>query len=194
MHTLFDKPYGTNPRRSPIAAYDVLMRKMKVSLHDVVMFYRNSSYFVKSNHLLVKMITSTPTMRHLNLEDYMYFNMEFTANISRQFNITSSIVPGRSFYPGIFLGVDSEEVIVLTNNRFNIKKFEANWENYSPIRFMRHPKTDLNLNMPFGKSTSDELGTSVIFINFPMLMCQYRLWKNEKNLALRQQSEQRRIL
>ncbi|MBE0438162.1 MAG: hypothetical protein IBX57_00145 [Gammaproteobacteria bacterium] len=107
---------------------------------------------------------------------------DYTSELSRHFKFTSSYTTGSVFSPGIFLGKDSEEIIILTEEEFELHAITSNWENLSPIRFLKHPKSDMTLNLPMGEEYSDEQGLSVILINLPMLGIMYHLWRKRELL------------
>lgn len=189
MHTLFNEPSKYALKSIPFARYDFFLKKHRKNLYKTIRHYRTNDYAVKSNHLLVRIIQTLPTMRHLNLRDYKDAISDYTPRVSQALRLTNPVGLGATFFPGVFLGVDSEEVIITTTEEFDINWLMDNWEYASPIRFIRHPKSDLNLNMPLGRSTSDENGPSVILINIPLLACQYRLWREREES--REKNEQR---
>lgn len=189
MYTLYNNDCNINGNKRSFPRYDFINNRHRENLTRVTNHYRRNAYSVRSNHLLVKILQTIPSMRNLDLTAYIDKMVDYTGDLAQAFHLTSTINSGKTFFPGTFLGVDSEEIIIAVNDRFSADDIRDNWEDMSPIKFLSHPKTDMNLNLPLGKSTSDENGPSVIIINIPMLACQYRLWR-EREESLEKEAQQ----
>ena len=180
MYKLFNHSQLNQSRWNKPTRYDFILDFHRENLRRIINFYKISRYAVRSNHLLVQLIEQMP--HSFSSTDYEYKDLliDYTEELSRVFKISSLGHLGSSRYPGTFLGVDSEELYISFIEDFDVNQLKGTWELESPIRFLRHPKTDLNANLLLGQSQSEEFGLSVIYINIPLLGCQYRLWRNQQ--------------
>jgi hypothetical protein len=117
--------------------------------------------------------------------DRFYSNMNTKAlSVSQSLMMTSSISTGRVF-DGYFYGEGTKEILIAHDEGFDFYKASQNWRELQPIRVLRHPKSDLALNIPDGNSYNIEEGIAVIAINLPMLALQYREYQiYEDSVAL----------
>jgi len=152
------------------------------NLTNVVKFHRKNPMAVNSDHFLVKMLQSLNIPQSQNLERY-YNNVDAVAlGLSMTLQMTSSIFKGRVFN-GIFYGDGNTEILIAHNESFNPFIAHADWQNLCPVTVLRHPRSDLGLNIPDGTNTGSETGVAIIAINIPMLAVQYRAFRlNEINL------------
>lgn len=181
MFNIFNKPLPYQVKKVEEQTYTRLNKKLRDNLDKVLDHYKNTGHSVKSNHLFVKILQILPTNNELSLKSYKYLIEDSLAEISNNLDLYSSVSYGKGIYPGVLFGDESEDIIFLTDSDFDLAHLEHNWKSISAVRFLSHPKSDLNFNMPDGNGYSDEVGLSVIEINLPMLACQYRLWKIENS-------------
>ncbi len=176
MYTLFNEPRVVTTAAQSSARFNYVKAAVSNNLERVVSYYRRNAKAVASDHLLVQLLQHIPLDLDLDLRLYKNRVEDLSEDLTRVFRLTSSINVGESRYPGAFYGEDTEEVILITTEDFDLDKLSSQWENLSPVRFLSHPKTDLGMMPPFGKGYSEERGTAVIAVNLPMLACQYRQW------------------
>jgi hypothetical protein len=152
------------------------------NLDIILTYYRNNVVSVNSSHLLVKILMSINLPLLLSTERY-YANVDSLSLIlANPFQLTSSINTGRIF-DGVFYGKGNKEIIIAIDEQFDFELANKKWESLSPVKVLRHPFTDLQLNIPDGNRKSLESGTCVITINIAMLAIQYRaFYFNEKKL------------
>jgi hypothetical protein len=151
---------------------------LKRNLRQVIMYYRRNPMAVNSEHFLVRLLQSIAVPQSLNLERY-YSNVDAMAlNFSMSLGMTSSIYNGKLFN-SVFYG-NSDEILIANSDSFDINEAQNNWENLEPIKVLRHPVSNLNLNLPDGTINSTESGLAVISINIPMLAIQYRAFRLEE--------------
>lgn len=149
---------------------------LKRNLGQVIRFYRNNPMAVPSSHFLVRLLHSINVPQSQPLERY-YDNVDAMAlNMSMALKMTSSIFRGQIF-DGIFYGPGNSEILIAHSESFNIFDAQRNWEALAPVKVLRHPCSDLGLNLPDGTSTGTETGLVVISINIPMLALQYRAFR-----------------
>lgn len=143
------------------------------NLNTTVEYYNSRPMAVKSNHFLLRLVTSLGVSFSHPLERYHQI-VEFKAlGFSMGFKMTSSIYKG-SIFRGIFYGENSAEVLIATDEEFDPFEVYDNWQKYSPVRVLHHNKSDLNFLLPNGKSTGSDTGISVFTINIPMIAVMFK--------------------
>ncbi len=146
---------------------------IKENVEQVQKYYKENIKPVKSNHFLVRLLQSIPVSKKLSLERY-YENVDAVAlNHSMLFRMTSSIYKG-VVHRGIFYGNSTPEILLAIDESFDIYKTHSDWKNVQAIKVLLHPKSDMNYELPNGKSHSGEDGLVVVSINLSMLAIQYR--------------------
>lgn len=175
MHTLFNTASSINLRTTSLPRFENIKNVHRRNLERVISFYRTrSNHTVESDHLLVQLLQHIPVSIEEESKIYIDRVESYVDDLTRLFKLTSPVSLGEAREPGVFYGKDSIEIIIVTTEEFD---YESNWEDLSPVRFLSHPKTDLNIDLPLGKSTSTEEGLSVILLNLPMLAFQYKQWR-----------------
>ena len=145
MYSLFNQPLTSNIRDVSPSWFERIREVQRDNCKRVISHYRRNAYSTPSDHLIVRLLEVLP--RHPELDLMMYRDLieDITGDIVRAFEFTSPVNVGRSIVPGPFFGDDSEELIVVTNTRFNVSELRNTWRDVSALRFIRHPKTDMNL-------------------------------------------------
>lgn len=141
--------------------------------------YRHNSYSVKPDHLLCRIIQSIGIPLTLNSDRYMSNVYALGLTLASPFQLTSSINSGKVFN-GVFYGKGNQEILIATDEWFDINKVEKNWRNLTPVRVITHPFTDLEMNIPDGQVKSREQGLVVLSINIALLAVMWRaFYQNE---------------
>lgn len=179
MYSLFQnydkKEYGV----IRLAEWDYMRNQLRRNLITILEYYQNTSVSVATDHLLIQILQSLVIPLSLSTERY-YANIEPLAlTLASPFQLTSPINVGRPF-DGVFYGRGNKEIIVAVDEYFDPIVADKNWKLLTPIRVLRHPFTDLRLNIPDGKVKSQEQGTVVLSLNIPMLAIQYRAFRREE--------------
>jgi len=105
--------------------------------------------------------------------------MDRTDALIRHFQFTGSASYGKIWY-GTFYGEGSYEIIIGDDAEFDIRDIIQNWKTATPVKVLTHPISDFGLTIPNGKTNHYIDGLSVIYINIPMLMLQYRMFIEEQ--------------
>lgn len=173
MYSLVDvdpkKEYGVTRLPEWKTVQDGLTRNLRMVLNH----FRHTSYSVAADHLLVQILQSIDVPLSLNSERY-YNNISFDALVTANtFQLTTPFGVGKVF-KGVFFNKAIKEVIIGFDEAFNYAKVEADWQNATPVRVLRHPFTHLDLQVPNGKVASPQLGLAVIAVNVSLLAFQYR--------------------
>ena len=150
------------------------------NLEKVKTFYHIYPLLINANHFLVRLIESIEVPMSQELERY-YTNVDTIAlNVSMNLRMTSARYKGTTF-DGIFYGKGSTELLLATDDYFDYNYVNENWDRVSAIKVLLHPKSDMDMSIPVGKSYTQERGLSVIEINVPKLMVQYRAFVNAQS-------------
>lgn len=183
MYSLFQnysrKEYGIL-RLPEWAQYRDALRR---NLATIIQFYNNTSYTVASDHFLVRILQSIALGRNMDTERYYANLTPLALTLASPLQLTSSISTGKLFN-GIFYGKGNQEVIIAVDDYFDPIVAQKNWKSLTPVRVLRHPFTDLMLNIPNGQTKSIEQGLCVITVNIPMLAMQYRSFCQEEKLRV----------
>lgn len=145
---------------------------------DIVQSYYKEELIrpVRGSHILVRLLQSIAVPFSLSLDRY-YSNVDMIAlGKATTQRMTSSVSKG-IIHRGLFYGDNIPEIIIASDNPFNVEEVHNNWKNVSAVKVLMHPKSDLTFQLPTGKSQSDEGGFAVIYINVSMLAVQYRAFK-----------------
>ena len=163
--------------RDPSDAY--LRESLHRNLTTVINFHRKNPMAVQSNHLLVRLLQSINVPHSQNTERY-YNNVDTIAlNISMALRMTSPIYKGFLF-DGVFFGKGNPEIIIAHNEDFDPFEADRDWENVCAVKVLRHPRSDLGLNIPDGTNTGMENGLCVIAVNVSLLAIQYRAFRHNE--------------
>lgn len=176
MFSLFNDPTEDQEELLDVSGFSYLKTAHQENLSRVISHYRRNTHYSSSNHLLIQLLQHLPISQRDELTVFRDKAADLTGEIGRALDLTTVSHIGETRSPGVFYGEGSEEIILLTNDAFSLEDLRLKWEDAEPVRFLRHPKTDLSANVPDGVQTSPETGLSVITINYPMLACQYRQW------------------
>jgi hypothetical protein len=172
MHTLFNlEPRAQQGIQHP-TLWPYVKRGLQANLGQVVRYYRANPQAVKSEHLLVKLIQNLGVSTSVDFERYYAIADDVSLDLASVLKLTSALAKGQVFN-GVFYGPGSQEIIIAHNDSFDLDKARKDWQNVTPVRVLRHAKSDLNLNLPDGIRNTTETGIAVIAINIPLLMVQY---------------------
>lgn len=178
MYTLFNETrWGSSGAIITYPKYEQALKGLRISLDRVVRYNREYPRAVNSNHFLVKLLTSLNVPLSMDVNIYRDRVTEVAEGIGMAMNLTSSLYRGRVFSPGVFYGKGSYEIIIAHAEDWDISNIEEEWEDYRPVTFLTHPKTDLGMDLPEGLQNSGETGLSVVLVNVAMLACQYKMWR-----------------
>lgn len=177
MYTLFNSVPTVKRGALTFPHFEYVRGEIQKNLQKVVGYYRVSPMYYPSSHLLVQILRHLNVSLHQDLSIYRDKVSDLSDDLSRAMRLTSPTNVGQVPREGVFYGEGSDEVLLAIDEQFSLQSVRDDWENLQPIRFLRHPKTDLNLEVPEGHQTSSEVGLTIVTVNIPMLACQYRQWK-----------------
>jgi hypothetical protein len=175
MHGLFNLLPGVNVPTMYAANWHYARDGLRHNLKKVVEFYRYHSMVVESDHFLIRLLQSIAVAKSTELHRYYDIVDSLSLNLGMALKMTSPISKGHVFNGVFYAGCT--EILIAENADFDVEETDDNWENAQAIRVLRHPRSDLGLNLPDGKKTGTEVGVAVIAINIPMLAVQYRAFR-----------------
>lgn len=181
MQNFFGLDKGGNEGTVTVPDWNYLRSGLQANLETVTSYYRIFAGKVDGSHFLIKLIYGVGVTRSLPLDRFYANAVARTQGVAMANKMTCSVNNGNIF-DGVFYGTGTSEVIIGHDEAFDYEDAAVNWQNLQPIKVLKHPKSDLALNIPDGSVTSSEKGTAVIAINIPMLALQYRQWKYIEDL------------
>lgn len=194
MHTFFNTDLDINHSVTSPPDWSYTKEGLSRNLQDFKTFYRTNPMAVKSNHFLVRLLQSITISQTLPVNRYYDYVSSMALNLSMALGMTSSIAQGRVFR-GTFFGLGSEEILIATDTVFDPVYANSNWRNLSPVTFLRHPSTGLNLDIADGKTFNSQAGLSILEINIPLLAVQYRAFRHyEIDLIQDREDSQKSIM
>lgn len=172
------------------ASYSIFTRIASVFQQNAIKvedYYSYADYVVPSDHFLVTLINSIAVPHSVSIERFIDLTYRAGVAAGRANGLGSAMSPMRITNRSRFFGSNHREVIYLTDTEFAIDVPEL-WLGLSPIKFWSHGENDLSFKRLVGYE-SQASGFSVVEVNVPLLMCQFRHFNNEQ---LELPEEQRR--
>lgn len=156
----------------PTLAY--VKRTYRTLIHDVKQYYRKAPKYVGSNNLFALIIQQF--VLDMKVDDAEWCNRveRYSRGFAKDFGLVTAINKGRIHTKGITLGTSSEEVAVLSYDKFDLNGIGKRWRELTPVKYLYHTRTDCAL--PVMNNTTPGRAFGVIQINIPMLMVQFRYW------------------
>lgn len=179
MQKLFNSYLGPKTGISIDPNWQYVKSGLHRNISQAVLYYRSKNFSVKSNHLLVNLLDSSQTTVTGDVETFYNQVQDRALRLASIFDMTTSVSYGKIF-DGVFFGKGSKEIIMAIDDYVNPLELEANWQDIESVKFLDHPKSDTSLLLANGKAYSDEDGYSVISVNIPSLLVQYRCWLKEQ--------------
>lgn len=141
----------------------------------VIEYCRSRRFAVKSDHLLVKLIKTMSVPLKYELPRYYEVATARALYVANALEFTTAINPGK-WFNGIFY-YESPEIIIAHLNEDSPTELAKDWRNLTPVKVLDHPVSNLAYMLPNGMPHNTERGLAVIAIDIPMLMIQYRCWR-----------------
>lgn len=168
---------------------DYIKRTFQERLEILRQYYRERTFYLRNDHILVRLLVSGLGSLKPSYEDFVRTATETSDRWIRHFQLTGNVNYGKIWY-GMFYGEGSSEIIIGDNQDFDIDDAVKNWKRLSPVRVLTHAISDFGMTIPNGKNNHFVDGLSVIYINIPMLMLQYRRFiEDQRSLAALENQE-----
>lgn len=178
MQQFFNQTSESTSRVSIHPTWEYVQAGLSRNLNTLLKYYTVRPYSVKSNHILARLLNSLGAPMG-NLERFYNIVDAKALNLGMSFKFTSAIHRGM-LHDGIFYGPGCKEIIIATNDAFSPYKVTRNWKEAQAVKVLLHPRSDLDLHLPTGRTTGVEKGLAVIAVNIPMLAVQFRAFLKEQ--------------
>lgn len=193
MHSLFNTNSSTSFGVPALPEWSWVRDGLRRNIGTVISYYHQNPRAVRSNHFLVRLLGSVAVPKSLTLERY-YSNVDaMSLNVSMALKMTSSIYQGELF-SGIFYGEGTQEILIAHREGFDVEEAHAKWQYQTPVRVLRHPRSDLSLSLPNGYNAGVEKGLAVIAVNIPLLAVQYRAFRMVEQSLNEDRDSQRSLM
>lgn len=144
-------------------------------------YYQNRVYAVKNSHLTCQLTYHLTAPHDYEVDRFVEVLRVRSPYIANAFGLTSDISPG-VIHNGVFYGPSCPEIIVSDDGYFNPFEVSAKWKNICAVKPLLHPRSDMRFLFANGKDVTDENGLSVISINLPLLILQYKCFVQQQLL------------
>ena len=173
MYHLFENESASTNGLILIPTWPNIKNKLLERLLVLITHYRENPKYIKSNHVLVRLLDSIGVSIFTDDLEFVDRVTDVTGSLSMSLKLTSHYKSGNVF-DGVFYGYGNSEILIATDEYFDLTDAKENWQELQPVKTLTHPKSDLNMDIPNGKVNSQEKGIAVITINIPMLAYQYK--------------------
>lgn len=176
MYELFTERFLSNSSITRPPGFDLIQRIYQRDIEKIVEYFHSRVYAVKSNHLLCRLLGVGSVSTSYSLDRYLEVAIARSPYVAKHFNFTSAINYGevRQGANTVFYGPSCSEIILYSEDYFDVSEVARDWKNAQAIKVLEHPISDLGLILPNGYKNSTDYGLVVISINIPMLLVQYR--------------------
>lgn len=154
--------------------WEYVRKGLQLNTRQAIDYYRHSAYSVKSDHEIIKLLASLDTSVDMELMEF-YKRVDSKAlMVGQQLGFTTTMSVGKVFN-NVFFGKHSKEVIIITDEPFDVKYVHDYWMDCCPVRILKHGFDYID-NFPLD-GTVDSNSISVFTINLSMLAVQYRAYR-----------------
>jgi hypothetical protein len=174
---MYDLFKGVPSRKTSAYVFPDLIyvrRMYKGMLEDVKSYYRRNPKFVDGKNVLGNILLHIHMRMDLDDRSFAAMVEDAADPLIKAFGFTSSISRGKSFTSGVTLGEATSEVIVANTESFDFTDLKQNWRELTPLRYLYHSRTDINL--PIMNNSTPGKGYGIATLNVPMLAVMYRYW------------------
>lgn len=179
MQLFFNTPSSVSYGVVKYAQWNYVREGLLRNLQTIQSYYYSRVFSVKSNHFLSRLVNNINVSHKHQLERY-YDIVDAKANaIAAIMKMTSSLQRG-ALFNGVFYGQGCTEVIMVDSSSFDPFEAYKNWKIQQAVKVVMHPRSDLTMLLPNGKTTGTETGLAVISVNIPLLAIQFRAFAAEQ--------------
>lgn len=193
MYTFFNSMSSVNQGILYLPEWNHVKDGLRRNLGKVVSTYRNMTMTVKSDHFLARILQSIPVSKALPLDRYYEHVDAMAMNLATSLKMTSPRSAGMIF-DGVFYGRGNDEVLIATDEYFDYREVDRDWQNAAPVKVLMHPRSDYGLNLPNGINSGVEEGLVVVLINIPKLAIQYRAFRRNEEAVNSDGESQRTVM
>jgi hypothetical protein len=179
MYKLFSKRFEANNSIIKPPGFELLRRTYQKEIFNIINYYNNRVYAVKSNHILCRVINTSLASFNNDLDRYVEIINARSPYVAKHFNFTSPINYGVE-HDGFFYGKGNSEIIIYDEEYFNPYYEIAHWRQIKAVQVLYHEFSDMGLLLPKGENISSDKGLVIIKINIPLLLVQFRGFLQEQ--------------
>lgn len=183
MFTIFEgKGSVTSRGFQNFVRFDTYRRYFYVNVLRMMDYYRKNPFAVRGDHIFVRLLQSISIPYTTPVEKYYEGVKEIAYELGGHMKITNPLFDGTHTSKPYILGGKNIEYPFLMHGHQSpdYAAFERDWKKIKAVRFVRHPRTDLSLEIPNGDTSCHEEGMVVYHIDLPMLALQHRMFKLEQ--------------
>lgn len=180
MFKIFENKYTENNGIIRPPEFNLVKRVYEYQLDNIIDYYSNSNKIVRNTHILVRLLNLfTPSLDY-SLDDFLNIAYARSPYIAKHFKFTSEINYGDFFTDMFYKGTG---LIIYNEEYFNPYQVINDWKNIQAVRVLKHPVSSLKFLLPDAiRYPTVEKGFSVVTVNVPLLLLQYRKYLEDQLL------------
>lgn len=189
MYALFTQPTSPVGGVTKPAQFDWLQRSYLAEIEKIKNYYKTRVFSLPNQHVLVRTLTTAIVPLQYDIERYVEVSSARSPYVCKHFKFTSELNAGTP-HSNCFYGGVVDEYILAVENYINPFQESPTWDDVPAIRVLQHPVSDLSLCLPTGSTYGNMSGTSVVTLDLPRLLLQYRGFMLKQNRRINDGSEQ----
>ena len=176
MFTFLDDLAQTSRGFHQFARFANYKKQLYRNVEQQRQYWQRYHFSVPSDHLICKLLTTLPISFSRDVKSYYDAACDIAIDLTGTMRITNEAYAGRATErPWLFgKGFTEFPFVVFERVTEDIEALAKRWKDFEIIRFIRHPRTDLGIDLPNGKISSQESGIVIYQIDFPLLALAYR--------------------
>lgn len=174
MYTLFRNAPSRTSGVYVFPELSYIRRMYAEQIEDVKAYYARAPKPVNAKNLFGNILLHYQI--RMDLDDYAFSRMieDKSDALIKAFGLTATNSRGKVFQSGVTLGEKTSEVVIATYEPFDMTDLKKNWRKLTPVRYLYHSRT--NLDLPIMNNTTPAKGYGITVVNLPMLAVMYRYW------------------
>lgn len=170
--------------------FEYLQRTYQREVEKVIEYFHTRVFATSSNHILCRLLTTGMVPASYDIDRLAEVASVRSPYVAKGFNFTSPINRGGRQHKA-FYGNNFSEFVLSTESYFNPFTTLDDWKNITAVKVLYNPLSDLQLLLPQGEDIFIGNGVSVIQVDIPLLLFQYRGFQQQQALNIQKGSEQR---
>ena len=157
--------------------WNYVRAQVEKNLYTAVTYYQQWAKPNRQFRFLTQLLETIDVPMDLPLERYTRYVQDKAMSFSIALGMTSPLSKGRAFH-GEFFSKDNTEFFIASDSYFDASWTDDHIRSASPMKFLTHPKSDLDMVLPGGTERySNETGLVVVLINIAQLAVMWRSYK-----------------
>lgn len=144
-------------------------------------YYHHRVYAVKSSHLVSQLTYHLSAPYDYEVERFVEVLRTRSPYVANAFGLTSDISPG-VIHKGPFYGPQCPEILISNDGYFNPFVVASRWKSICAVKPLLHPRSDMKFLFANGRDVTTDQGLSVVSVNLPLLMLQYKCFAQQQLL------------